>query len=126
MNREQRPIMPTAAITPEAAAERRNYDSAAIGFCAVWGIGIVSALLSFRLAISGALWNWAVPLWAINLALLVGLWQWIWIAPLLAYARRTNRLRLHKGLRRGGISFSLLQLSLCAAAYVLFRHLTFQ
>ena len=90
------------------------------------GIGIVAALLTFRLAISGTLWDWAVPLWAINLLLLVGLWQWIWIVPLLAYARRTNRLRLYKGLRLGGLWFSLVQLSLCVLTYFVFRHLSFQ
>ena len=114
------------AMTSQAASGRRSLDSSVVGFGLVWIAGIFITLLSFGLTITGTLWSWGVPPRLIKFTLLVGVWQWIWIAPILAYARRTNRNRLYGGLRRGGMWFSLLQLSLCAVLYFCFRHFSFQ
>lgn len=120
------PNILTRAMTSHTEATERNNDSAVMGFCFVWIAGLIASLLSFRLVFSGTLWDWAIPAWLINFILLIGIWQWIWVTPLLAYASRTNRPRLYKGLRRGAIWFTLLQLSLCTAIYFSFRHFRFQ
>jgi hypothetical protein len=92
----------------------------------VWILGIALSLITFRLAISGKLWNWGMPGWLIWLTVLVGIWQWIWIAPLLRFARDRNRLALYNGILRGGISFSVMQLGAWLMLYVMFRKVTLQ
>jgi hypothetical protein len=98
----------------------------AVGFGTVWIAGIFATLLTFGLTISGTLWDLGFPLWLIDLSDLVGVWQWMWIAPVLAYAPPSNRRRLYDGLRLGGISFCIFQVSLCAVIYLFFRHFSLQ
>jgi|ERR1700676_142226 len=98
----------------------------AVGFGVVWIAGIFTSLLSLRLAISGTLWDLGFPHWLIAMTMLVGIWQWVWIAPILAYARRKNRPGLYEGLRRGAMWFSIVQLSLCAVLYLYFRNVSLQ
>lgn len=95
-------------------------------FAFVWIAGIVLSLTTFRLAISGRLWDLGFPTWLITLSVLVGVWQWIWIAPILTYARRNDRTTLYNGLLRGGISFSVLQLAIAAVMYFMFRRVSLQ
>lgn len=73
-----------------------------VGFGVVWVAGILTSLLTLRLAISGTLWDLGFPHWLIPMTLLVGIWQWVWVAPILAYARRKNRRGVYEGLRGGG------------------------
>src|SRR5262249_20040512 len=92
-----------------------------IAFGFVWIAGIVLSLLTFRLAISGRPWDLGFPSWLITLSLLVGLWQWISIAPMLTYARRNYRTGMYNGLLRGGMSFSVLQFAIALVLYFMFR-----
>jgi len=100
--------------------------SAGFGFALVWIIGIAASVLTFRLAISGTLWRWGLRSWLIWLSVLVGIWQWIWIAPMLAAARRLGRRNYYTGLLRGGASFSVLQLGVWFALYIFFRKMSLQ
>jgi hypothetical protein len=95
------------------------------GFVVVWTVGIVASIFSIALGISGVLWNLGFPYWLITLCMLVGIWQWVWIAPLLSYLGRTNRIGLNKGLRAGAIWFTLVQLSVAIALYFCFRNFGF-
>jgi len=97
-----------------------------IAFGFVWIVGIVLSLITLRLAISGRLWDLGFPTWLITLSVLVGVWQWIWIAPILTYARRNYRTTLYNGLLRGGISFSASQLAIAAVLYFMFRKVSLQ
>jgi hypothetical protein len=83
-------------------------ELSAVGFMVVWVADIIASLVTFRLAISGTLWDLGFPVWFIAVTVLVGVWQWIWIAPILAYAPRWDRGGLYDGMRRGGIWFSAL------------------
>ena len=96
----------------------------AFGF--VWIVGIALSLISFKLAISGRLWDWGAPAWLITLTVLVGLWQWIWITPMLHFARHHNRQALYQGLLSGGVSFMATQLAVYAVLYLLLRKFTLQ
>jgi len=102
-----------------------NSDSpnaiAAFGF--VWLAGILLSFITARLAISGALWDLGFPVWLIWLIVLVGLWQWIWLGPLIRLARRRQRLGLSRGLLRGGLSFSVVQGAAWALLFFVLRHL---
>ena len=97
-----------------------------IAFGLVWIVGIVLSFVTFRLAISGRLWDLGFPVWLIPLTVLVGVWQWIWIAPILGYAKRRNRFTLYYGLLWGGVSFSVLQLALAIVMYLMFRKISMQ
>ena len=106
---------------------RTSADSSSLfAFAFVWVIGIASSMITFRWAISGKLWALGVPDWGITLTVLVGIWQWIWILPMLQFARSDNRTALYKGLLRGGISFSGLQLGASFVLYLMLRKLSLQ
>lgn len=95
-------------------------------FAMVWAAGIVLSLVTFKLAISGALSNLGFPGWMITFSVLVGIWQWIWIVPALRWARNRNRCSLYNGLLNGAISFSALQLAVLFVLFLLFRKLSLQ
>lgn len=97
-----------------------------IAFGCVWISGVVLSLITFRLAISGRLWDLGFPSWLITLGVLVGVWHWIWIAPMLGYARRSSRNALYAGLLWGGASFSALQSAIAILLYLLFRKVSLQ
>ncbi|MBV9147630.1 MAG: hypothetical protein JO065_17070 [Acidobacteria bacterium] len=101
-------------------------SSGSIAFGAVWLVGVAFALITFRLAISGKLWALGIPGWLITLICLVGIWQWIWIMPLLGLARGRNNMTVYNGLLRGGISFSGLQLSVFLLLYLMLRKFNLQ
>jgi len=98
----------------------------AVGFVVVWVADVFASLVTFRLAISGTLWDLGFRVWFIAVTVLVGVWRWIWIAPILAYTRRPDRGGLYDGLRRGGIWFSASQLPLYVVIFLLFRHVSLQ
>jgi hypothetical protein len=113
------------AVPAENSGSRGSPTSAGtFGF--VWTAGIVLSFVSLRLAISGKLWNLGFPSWMITVIVLVGIWQWIGIVPMLGLARRLNRHALYNGLLRGGISFSALHLAACLVLYFTFRKVSLQ
>lgn len=97
-----------------------------LAFAFVWITGILLSPLTLRLAITGKLWDLGFPNWLITLSVLVGVWHWMWIAPILRFARRRSQNALYKGLLRGGISFSILQLVVCLVLYFTFRKVSLQ
>jgi len=99
-------------------------SQALIAFGLVWIVGIALSIISFRLAISGSLWNWGVPSWLITFIVLVGIWHWIWLTPTLHLVR--NQQAFYKGLITGGISFSTMQLGVSVVLYFIFRKFTLQ
>lgn len=107
-----------------AKTSRAQTSLTAFGF--VWMAGILLSLFTFRLAISGRLWDLGFPTWLITLSVLVGVWQWLWIAPILTYARRNYRTAIYNGFLRGGISFSMLQLAIALVLYLIFRKVSLQ
>ena len=100
--------------------------TSAVAFAFVWTAGVVLSFASFRLAISGSLWDLGVPSWLITVIVLVGIWQWIWIVPMLWFARHRNRQALFNGLLHGGISFSALHFAACLVLYFTFRKFSLQ
>jgi hypothetical protein len=96
------------------------------GFVAVWVAGILLSITTAALAVTGTLWDLGIPAWLIAVTVLVGLWQWTWLFPLLRWARHTGRHDLSRGLLRGGASFSILQLTVWILLFVLFRHVSLQ
>jgi len=82
--------------------------------------------LTLQLAVTGRLWNLGFPYWLIWITVLVGLWQWLWIAPMLKIVRSRGHFRIYQGLLRGGISFSVVQLSSWIVLYALFRKVSLQ
>jgi hypothetical protein len=111
---------------PDETGGSYRWQTSAIAFGFVWIAGIVLSLVTFRLAISGRLWDLGFPSWLITLSVLVGVWQWIWIAPMLRFARRRNRNDLYNGLLRGGVSFSIVQIAIFVVLYFTFRRINLQ
>ena len=95
-------------------------------FAAVWLLGVVLSALTLQLAVTGRLWNVGFPYWLIWITVLVGLWLWIWLGPLLRVTRSRRLFRTYKGLLRGGISFSIVQLSCWIVLYFVFRKVSLQ
>ena len=120
------PTCPKGQVAYNQRMPDSSKPSSLPAFGCVWIVGIALSLISFRLAISGMLWNWGVPYWLITLTVLVGLWQWIWIAPMLRFAQHHNHHALYKGLLSGGVSFMATQLAICAVLYLLLRKFTLQ
>ena len=116
----------TGMVAPDETGGCCASQTSVIAFGFVWFAGIVLSLVIFRLAISGRLWDLGFPSWLITLCVLVGVWQWIWIAPMLRFARRRNRNDLYNGLLRGGVSFSVLQIAIFVVLYFTFRRISLQ
>ena len=92
----------TGMGAPDETGGSCGSQTSVIAFGFVWVAGIVLSLVTLRLAISGRLWDLGFPSWLITLTVLVGVWQWIWIAPMLRFVRLRNRNDLYNGLLRGG------------------------
>ncbi|HWC16380.1 MAG TPA: hypothetical protein VG498_05170 [Terriglobales bacterium] len=97
-----------------------------MAFAFVWITGMILSLVTLRLAITGKLWDLGFPSWLITLSVLVGIWQWMWIAPMLRFASRRSQSVLYNGLLRGGISFSIFQLAVSLVLCFAFRKLSLQ
>ena len=116
----------TGMATPDETGGSSALRTSVFAFGFVWIAGIVLSLVTFRLAISGRLWDLGFPHWLITLCVLVGVWQWIWIAPMLRFVQHRKRNDLYLGLLRGGVSFSVLQISIFLVLYFTFRRISLQ
>ena len=106
--------------------DARQSSTSLSAFAAVWLLGVVLSALSLQLAVTGRLWRMGFPYWLIWITVLVGLWQWVWLGPLLRVTHRRRLFRTYNGLLHGGISFSVVHLSCWIAIYFLFRHVSLQ
>ena len=110
----------------ERSGHENSKKGFAVSFAVVWVAGIGATVMGIFLLVTGTLHNLGWPNWLVSLSMFVGIWQWIWVTPLLGYARRNNRLGMHRGLSIGAVAFTFVQLAVIAALYFTFRHLTFQ
>ena len=92
----------------------------------VWTAGVILSYLTFVGAVSGRFWDLHFPSWLIALLLMVGIWQWLWLAPMLLRARREHRLAWYRGLLTGGITFSIVQVVFYAIVFFFFRGVSLQ
>jgi hypothetical protein len=112
-------------MTLQGDGGEKSGNPRASGFVTVWFVGISATLLVFSLTVSGTLWSIGFPGWLIYVTNLVGAWQWLWIAPILTHAPRSNPSGFHPCLHIGDVCFSVFQLSLCAVTYLRFRNFSF-
>ena len=96
------------------------------GFALVWLVGSVFTISTAQLGVSGKLWDVGFPRWLIVAIMLVGVWQWLWITPVLIRSRRRNNRGLYVGMLWGGILFSILNLALWVFVFFKLRHFSMQ
>ena len=96
------------------------------GFAIVWLISSAATILMAWLAVTGRLWNVGFPGWLIAFSVLVGIWQWIWVVPVLSRAKRRERRGFYSGLLAGAVSFSLLNITACVILFFKLRHVSLQ
>ena len=96
------------------------------GLALVWILDTALSGLVVSLAFSGKLWNLGFPSWLIAFAVLVGVWQWVWVAPVLIRAKRRNRYGFYTGVLTGAISFAVVNIPACLFLFFQLRHFSMQ
>lgn len=110
----------------EPGPETGGAGATIAGLALVWIAGVILSYLTLIGAISGRFWDLRFPSWLIALLLMVGIWQWLWLAPMLLRARRAQHLAWYRGLLTGGITFSVVQIVFYAIVFFFFRRVSLQ